>query len=139
MLNSVQETKLDTSIPQICKTLEAIVQQLWKCSEVTTATSTIRLGSKHKPGGTMMMSHSEMTAKITRRYSDSMGRWAATSYACINAQTLTVLSCYQVCNKSNPNQGETTAYKQQQKILRLANKTQNPRFHFKKDLQKFVK
>ena len=136
----LQETKLDTQKTKVRNTITSTVKHLWQRSDVVTATSRIDTGSINKPGGTMLVSHSDMTSKITTRYNDPYGRWAAVSYSCIGGKNITVVSCYQVCEKSDsdPTKGETTAYKQQQKMLRYANKSEDPRYHFKQDLKLFV-
>lgn len=85
----------------------------------------------------MLITNVELTSKITQQHHDRMGRWAATSYSGIQGQSVTVISCYQVCSNDNK-KGETTAYKQQQQMLRMEKKMQDPRFHFKADLKEFV-
>ena len=69
-----------------------------------------------------------------------MGRWAATSYSCIQGKRITVSSCHQVCEKTDtgPSKGDTTSYIQQQQMLRYENKIEDPRKHFKADLKTFV-
>ena len=111
----LQETQLDTLQTKVRKTVVDTVKHFWRRSDVVTATSRINTGSINKPGGTMLISNNDMTSKVTRRYNDPMGRWAATSYSCIQGKNLTVVSCYQVCDKkdTDPTKGETTAFKQQ--------------------------
>ena len=136
----IQETKLDTLQSRVRTTIQDTVKHMWRRTDVVTATSRINTGSINKLGGTMLITNTDMTSKITRRYSDAMGRWAATSYSCIQGKSITVISCYQVCEKTDtdPSKGDTTAYKQQQKMLRYENKIEDPRKHFKADLKTFV-
>lgn len=134
----IQETKIDTNFGYVKKGLCDVIKQFWKCSDVIMSTLSINTGLIHKPGGTMLITHSSLTEQTTKRYYDRMGRWSAASYSCKNGCNLTTIICYQVCINKASQQGIATACKQQQQILCMEKRSPEPRTPFCTDLQIFI-
>lgn len=123
----IQETKLDTKITQVWNLLKCMVHDFWKRADIVTASSNTKTSSTCKLGGTMTLTHSEMSNKITNLYSNWMGRWTATTYSCQHGQSLTVISCYQVCTNKVDSKKLATVYRQQLYMLHQEKQTPEPR------------
>jgi len=104
---------------------------LWKtetniCGQrtrLTHASSTIQTSGNYKPRGTLQLSQGNITARILTTGADELGRWTYQTFAGKDNKPVTIITVYQVCQKSTRNQGQYTALSQQESLLRQRGET----------------
>jgi hypothetical protein len=102
--------------------------------------STIEMVNHYKPGGTLTLSSGRITARLLTSGSDAMGQWTYQTFSGKRKTNVTIVTAYQVCNKSATQRGRSTAAAQQESLLRQRGEDNpNPRKHFRSDLTKFLK
>jgi hypothetical protein len=100
--------------------------------------SQIEMTNQYKPGSTLTLSRGKISARRLKAGMDDMGRWTYQTFAGKGNRNVTIITAYQVCDKTTIQRGRYTAAAQQESILRQNGETNpNPRKHFRLDLHKF--
>jgi hypothetical protein len=95
--------------------------------------------NQYKPGGTLTMSRGKITARLIKSGSDNMGRWTYQTFSGKRNRNVTIITAYQVCNKSVSQRGRYTAAAQQESLLQQRGEVNpNPRKHVCLDLHHFL-
>jgi hypothetical protein len=104
--------------------------------------SDIPAKTSFKPGGTLSLTVSSMTARIKSFGSDPMGRWSYTKFVGTRGKIINVVTAYQVCDKpvtTATKKKYRTAAAQQACMMRQRDITNtHPRKQFCKDLMLFL-
>lgn len=109
-------------------------------SKMTVGTTPITSANVYKPGGTLTISSGNITSRHVESGSDALGRWTYQTFSCGHQGSFTVVTAYQVCDKSETQKGRSTAAAQQESLLRQRGEADpKPRKHFRKDLLSFLK
>jgi hypothetical protein len=138
-IRSMIEHNLDTTNMHVRQTCLDIAKQTFSHFALEMTSSTIPFLTTYKPGGTMVLTHDNITGRITHKHSDPLGRWTHLQFAGKNGRVLNHITAYQVCPRPTNKKG-TTAFHQQESLLRLqGNSDTNPRRNFRNDLIKFLK
>ena len=101
--------------------LKEAIHKVWAASAVQTSTSEEVFTENYKPGGTVTIVVDEhWVCRIKERGEDpwGLGRWTYTILGGKGTKRVVSVQWYRVCQSSETNAGETTAYKQQFNILR---------------------
>jgi hypothetical protein len=103
------------------------------------ASSPIKMLNQYKPGGTLTMSRGKITARLIKSGSDDMGRWTYQTLSGKRNRNVTIITAYQVCDKSVSQRGRYAAAAQQESLLRQRGEANpNPRKQFRLDLHHFL-
>ena len=113
------EHKLDTTkflVQQICHNT---VKETFpgSASKLVLASSQFQFEGNYKPGGTLLLSTGDIMSRLIDSGKDAMGRWAFQTFASKNNGRVTVINCYQVCEKHSSETGTYTAHAQQVSCL----------------------
>jgi exonuclease III len=137
---SITKHNLDTNKFVVRKLCHDTRTSLLPHSSLTMGSSTIPMTNHYKPGGTFTMSCGKISARLLRTGSDDMGRWTYQTFSGKRNINVTIITAYQVCNKSVTQRGRYTAASQQESLLRQRGESHpNPRKHFRLDLSSFLK
>jgi hypothetical protein len=109
-----------------------IEQKFFHHSRFTGSTSPRKAARNYKPGGTGMLIVGDTTSPIKRMTRDRMGRWVAAHLSGGNGATITIITCYQVCQSNIT--GNNTAANQQISQLIEEKRATDPRKAFIHDL-----
>ena len=87
--------------------------------KLTLASSSLPSENVFKPGGTMMITRGKLLAHFIDDFQDPLGRWCSQTYRGKDKVTLTVVTCYQVCQRTTRQclNGKVTAAAQQVCLL----------------------
>ena len=136
------ELNQDVNQPKIRGKIESINSRYFKSSRYIASTSKWHPERTYKPGGTAIMVVENTTTLIQRTSRDRMGRWASVRLQGTNNIGITIISAYQVCQKTIT--GRNTAVNQQisqliEEAIQERNTTRiNPREAFIRDLHQFI-
>jgi hypothetical protein len=75
-----QGHNLDSDKTQVRQILYHTTRQHWKRSRVTFGTTPIAFSKQYKPGGTFMVTASDLTSRVIEQKSDKWGRWVRQTY-----------------------------------------------------------
>jgi hypothetical protein len=122
---------------------QSMLQKAFGSARVEYSTSSSKFETTHnKPGGTLCAALGSWVHRVIGYGKDETGcdRWSYISYAAKDDMTVYVVSCYRVCNQTNP--GATTASNQQHGIMyadeELRPFMMNPHHQTMIDIQYFV-
>jgi hypothetical protein len=122
---------------------QSLLQKAFVSARVEYSTSSSKFETKHnKPGGTLCAALGSWVHRVIGSGKDNTGcgRWSYTTYAAKDDMKVSVVSCYRVCNQTNP--GSTTASNQQHGIMyadeELRPFMMNPHHQTMIDIQYFV-
>ena len=136
----ITEHNLDTTQYQVRSIVHATIKRELDNTEHVLASSSIQSETFFKPGGTLILSRGSINSRLQSSGSDALGRWVFQTFTGRNGRKVTVVTAYQVCNKSITQRGRTTAAAQQESLLRQRGESNpNPRLHFRLDLKRFLK
>ena len=138
-LMCIAEHNLDTTQYHISSTLTQTQNSMCRRSRLTMSSSAITMKGSYKPGGTLMLSSGGITSRYLTSGSDHLGRWTYQSFAGKKHRPVTIITAYQVCNKSPRQSGTYTAMSQQDSLLQQSGRLENPRKAFRKDLHALLK
>lgn len=114
---------------------------LERTARLVTATSKVKTGSAHKPGGNGILIEGTWDPYIRKSKVDStgMGRWVSVTLQGKKDRKLTIITAYRVCHQNEKYAGEQTAFMQQYGMMRAMGIQQpNTRGQLIKDLQKEI-
>ena len=114
---------------------------LQRSARLITATSKVKAGSTHKPGGNGIIVSGAWAPYVREARADpsGMGRWASVTMQGRKEKKLTIITAYRVCAQNEQHAGEQTAYMQQYGLMRAqGTKNPNPREQMVADLQKEI-
>jgi hypothetical protein len=69
-------------------------------SSMIMASSPIKMLNQYKPRGTLTMSWGKITARLIKSGSDDMGQWTYQTFSGKQSRNVTIITAYQVCDKS---------------------------------------
>ena len=131
----INEINQDTQHPYIRQLLHKHQRQVWDNSKLQYSSSTLDIGSIHKPGGTLLGITGSISSRVIDTISDDMGRWCGVTLLGKLAKKYTIICAYQLPLVTGVS-GPKTSHTQQLIMLKYANeKDQHPRRHFCKDLR----
>lgn len=115
----IAEHNLDTTKYHITSNMEYQRQQI--CgprSRLASSSSTTQMSGNYKPGGTLMIARGNIMSRFLTSGSDPLGRWTYQTFSGKHNHPITIITAYQVCQKSTRVQGQYTAHSQQESMLR---------------------
>jgi hypothetical protein len=122
---------------------QTLLQKAFGSARVEYSTSSSKFETTHnKPGGTLCAALGSWVHRMIGSVKDETGcgRWSYITYAAKDDMKVSVVSCYRVCNQTNP--GATTASNQQHGIMYADEKLRpfmmNPHHQKMIDIQYFV-
>lgn len=139
---SLAETNVATERQYVRNELLKIAKKFFHNPQLQTSQTRVKSATTYKPGGTASLSTGSFNQNITNSGADALGRWSYTTYQ--GSKDLTIITVYQVCKRSDQNQGRFTAYNQQSNLLHVQsiNEQTNyrtPRQAFQQDLAELVR
>ncbi len=136
-----QEIKVDTLKSAVKEKLYSATRNIFDHSRAVFSSSKVMSKNEFKPGGTSIIAQGNITGRVLETHSDDLGRWSSFTLSCKGDRNLTVISAYQPCDQPIQSQGRIrtlTVTVQQDRELRMQNRSLTPRQSFVYDLQQFA-
>ena len=133
------EPNLATDQTHIRCSLNKAVKQHFPTARIIPSASPIPYPSSFKPGGTLLITTSSPTSRITKQGSDHMGRWSYVLLATKQSHMICIVTLYRPCKQNYNTAGPFTVHRQQWTLLReqgILNPL--PRDQFDQDLINFI-
>jgi hypothetical protein len=121
----ITEHNLDTNKFLFQKLCHDTRTRVFPHSSFTMGSSSIEMAHHYKPGGTLTMSRGKISARLLCTGMDAMGHWTYQTFSGKRNRNVTIITAYQVCNKSVTQCGRYMAAAQQESLLRQRGKA-NP-------------
>jgi hypothetical protein len=94
-----QEHNLDTTQSAVRNIMYETTNQQWDQSRLIFGSSPITFTSQYKPGGTMMLTVGNTSARVIAQKSDKWCRWVSQEFTGRGGKKIAIFSCYQVVYK----------------------------------------
>ena len=91
-----QEHNLDAIKPRVKSIVFDATRQYWQRSRMTLGTTPLDCKTMYKAGGTMMLTLTHTSGRITSHYTDKWGRWISQTMQSESNQKIAIVSTYQV-------------------------------------------
>ena len=95
-----------------------VIKRHLPSSRLICSSSAIPSLSPYKPGGSMMISTKSINCRITKQFTDPLGRWTYVSFSKKQSSFVTFITVYKPCRTSIDHIGPMTVYRQQWLALR---------------------
>ena len=137
-ITGLSEINIDTTKSHICRSVYEQVNRS-NGQKICLSNSKITAKNTYKSGGVLQFSNGNLNRRFVSNISDPLGRWSVQGFVGKNGQHVFFFTLYMPCKKSKLVKGSTTAYAQQEQILRTREgRYVEPRKQFIKDLDKVL-
>ena len=137
-IHGLVEHNLDTTQPTVNNTLHIAAKKTWPHFRLILASSEFQARHFHKPGGTGVIVLHSTCGSITSKYQDPMGRWTSVTLRGKKDRTVSIITCYQVCNQPSSRLGVTASHQQVVFLRQQQRSHLTPREAFVTDLANHI-
>ena len=136
----LSETNTEWNNYRLTSRLKAKLRKHSNHGHMTHSTSSIKVSSYYKPGGTATIALNKWSGRITNCITDTSGQGRWSGFILRARKPIVVITAYRVPQSSIDNVGYKTAYAQQWAVARMAGEQQpEPRGQTTKDLTSAIK